>query len=198
MTAGPSKNTRQWVYRRDGHVCQARAIDPSPCTDLTLHHLLPRHQGGSNRRGNLLTVCERHHRMLHHPRHYQRALELGLLRGHEHRPPPMPKMNEALAVKLGLPWGVPDARAARKALLDAGHVRIDPLPRVAPAAQWPPPPDRIVPPPRCRRTNRPPEPEPFEWTDPTTGHAYLLTPRGARPRPAVHSSDDDHTLEEAS
>lgn len=193
MTKGPSKNARQWVYRRDGFTCQAKALDSGRCDDLTIHHLLPRGQGGSNRRGNLLTVCNRHHRLIHSVRWHDRVVELGLLRETEPPPPPAYKITEARAAELGLPWGVPGARRMRADLIASGRVKLPDLPDAGPAPVWPPP--VIPPPPRRRSHARPPAP-PAEWTDPFTGEAYVLTPRGARPAPPVHS--DDPELEAAS
>jgi hypothetical protein len=53
--------TRRRIYARDGHRCQwcgAPAItDTGLVLQLTLDHVIPRSQGGSNRYWNLITAC---------------------------------------------------------------------------------------------------------------------------------------------
>ncbi len=54
---------RRAVLLRDGHRC----VVPG-CTNrlwLEVHHLVPRAAGGSNQAGNLVTLCSRHHGLVH-------------------------------------------------------------------------------------------------------------------------------------
>lgn len=55
---GPSKNTRQAVYERDNFTCVKCGLDMRDTPELlTVDHKLPWSKGGSNRRGNLQTMC---------------------------------------------------------------------------------------------------------------------------------------------
>lgn len=57
------KNVSAYVKKRDGYQCQvcgARQIH-----DLRVHHIISRHNGGSNQPNNLITVCEGCHKKIH-------------------------------------------------------------------------------------------------------------------------------------
>lgn len=79
-------SSRRAVFARDGYTCQATALGGDCDADLTIHHLLPRHSGGSNRQGNLLTVCDGHHTAIHQDE--ARAAKLDLIRPTEPPAPP--------------------------------------------------------------------------------------------------------------
>jgi hypothetical protein len=59
------ENVREYVLWRDHHECQAcrgRSGDPI----LTVHHIRPRSDGGSDRPANLVTLCKTCHHWHHH------------------------------------------------------------------------------------------------------------------------------------
>lgn len=56
-------NTKQYVLARDGYTCQSKETTCSK--KLHVHHIKFRSEGGSNAPDNLVTVCEKHHGMLH-------------------------------------------------------------------------------------------------------------------------------------
>lgn len=51
---------------RDGYRCRICGHPGSPDNPLVVHHLVPLALGGSNALDNLMTLCQRHHRELHH------------------------------------------------------------------------------------------------------------------------------------
>lgn len=55
------KTTRWAIYFRDGFNCVwCRSVSISmACEELTLDHVVPRSEGGSNRPGNLVSCCRR-------------------------------------------------------------------------------------------------------------------------------------------
>jgi len=55
--------TRREVLARDGHRCQAPGCGRTRF--LEVHHVTPRHHGGSNHHDNLLTLCGSCHRLWH-------------------------------------------------------------------------------------------------------------------------------------
>lgn len=56
-------NTKAYVLARDKHTCQS---SKKGCTDrLEVHHIKFRSQGGSDNPDNLITLCSKHHGMLH-------------------------------------------------------------------------------------------------------------------------------------
>ena len=58
------ENVREYVLWRDRHQCQNTKCDPADPL-LTVHHIRPRRNGGSDRPANLITLCQtchwRHH-----------------------------------------------------------------------------------------------------------------------------------------
>jgi len=65
------ENVRAYVLWRDHHECQAchgKSGDPI----LTVHHIRPRTDGGSDRPANLVTLCK----TCHHRHHHEHALNL--------------------------------------------------------------------------------------------------------------------------
>lgn len=52
---------RQDILRRDGHRCG----NCGSTTDLRVHHIVPLSKGGSNDPGNLRTLCDNCHKLLH-------------------------------------------------------------------------------------------------------------------------------------
>ncbi len=65
------ENVRAYVLWRDHHECQAchgRSGDPM----LTVHHIRPRADGGSDRPANLVTLCK----TCHHRHHHEHPLNL--------------------------------------------------------------------------------------------------------------------------
>ncbi|MEZ4386902.1 MAG: HNH endonuclease signature motif containing protein [Candidatus Krumholzibacteriia bacterium] len=54
---------RRRVLARDDHRCRAPGCRSTRFLDV--HHIVPRHRGGSNRLENLITLCSRCHRFLH-------------------------------------------------------------------------------------------------------------------------------------
>ncbi len=61
------RKQRMRALVRDNFTCQWPGCRCSSIHKLTVHHLVPRSQGGSNHLHNLLTLCEKHHRMAHAP-----------------------------------------------------------------------------------------------------------------------------------
>lgn len=64
------KKNRLAAFVRDGFTCQAHRVGLPACTcdtltDLTIHHLVPRAQGGSDDLDNLLTLCRACHDLYH-------------------------------------------------------------------------------------------------------------------------------------
>ncbi|MCK9995977.1 MAG: HNH endonuclease, partial [Candidatus Krumholzibacteria bacterium] len=55
--------TRREVLARDQHRCQAPGCGRTRF--LEVHHIKPRHQGGSNTTENLMTLCASCHRLWH-------------------------------------------------------------------------------------------------------------------------------------
>ena len=41
--------------------------------ELTVHHITPQSEGGSDRRENLMVLCQVHHMQYHHPTQYKRS-----------------------------------------------------------------------------------------------------------------------------
>lgn len=64
-----SAETREAVMRRDGYLCQARALGfglEVECRGrLHVHHRLLLGQGGTHDPDNLLSLCDAHHRHAH-------------------------------------------------------------------------------------------------------------------------------------
>ncbi len=56
---------RQWVYARDGGICQY-CHEFVELTDAHIHHVLPISEGGVNHPSNLKTLCPGCHKT-HHP-----------------------------------------------------------------------------------------------------------------------------------
>ncbi len=54
------RNTK--IRKLDGHKCRVWGCG-SP-DDLEVHHIIPRSQGGSNKSWNLITLCNKHHRLV--------------------------------------------------------------------------------------------------------------------------------------
>ncbi len=54
---------RRAVLSRDGHRCQIPGCISD--TNLTIHHIVPKSDGGSNEISNLVTLCEGCHRDIH-------------------------------------------------------------------------------------------------------------------------------------
>jgi hypothetical protein len=61
INSEPSKYVRELVYKRDGHRCLRCDAEE----DLTLHHIVHRALGGTNRADNLQTLCRPCHVYLH-------------------------------------------------------------------------------------------------------------------------------------
>lgn len=61
MSANLDKKTRRSVYRRDGWRCAL--CDAT--TGLQIHHIIPRSKGGTDLRGNLITLCWKCHAVAH-------------------------------------------------------------------------------------------------------------------------------------
>jgi 5-methylcytosine-specific restriction endonuclease McrA len=56
-------NTKAYVLARDNHTCQC---GKGGCTSkLEVHHIKFKSQGGSDNPDNLITLCSKHHKMLH-------------------------------------------------------------------------------------------------------------------------------------
>lgn len=56
-------NTKAYVLARDNYTCQC---DANGCTNrLEVHHIKFRSKGGSDNPDNLITLCDKHHKMLH-------------------------------------------------------------------------------------------------------------------------------------
>ena len=65
------KKVRMQALVRDGFQCQAHRVGLPVCGEtslgtLTVHHLLPKAQGGGDELDNLLTLCRACHDLLHH------------------------------------------------------------------------------------------------------------------------------------
>ena len=57
------ENVKAYVLARDGYTCQC---GKRGCTDkLEVHHIVPRSEGGSDAPENLITLCSKHHKVLH-------------------------------------------------------------------------------------------------------------------------------------
>lgn len=191
MAAEVSKSTRKWVLHRDRNTCQAKMLPGRCCETLTMHHLVPRHAGGSNRRTNLLTVCRHHHNGIHDPANAVIVSKHRLLRKREYRPGDIGRLDRDKIVALGLPYAVPNARRIRAEMIASGRVPVPQLPDAVPLVdEWPPKRIRVEPPRTAHGPNgcvyppyetRRATPPPEEWTDPDTGETYVLTPQGARP-----------------
>lgn len=61
MTANISTSTRKAIYRRDGYRC---ALCDST-RYLQIHHAVPRGEGGTNSRQNLVCLCSDCHALAH-------------------------------------------------------------------------------------------------------------------------------------
>ena len=59
---------RHYIFKRDHYICQ---ICGRKCDSLTksrrphCHHIIPISEGGSSHPSNLITVCERCHKLIH-------------------------------------------------------------------------------------------------------------------------------------
>ena len=138
------------MFARDGHVCQGTLIGGGACGGvLTIHHLVPREDGGSNHRSNLLSVCRRHHDRIHLRHYREAALAFDLLREVEvHKSRQLAvKLTEEQCVKFGLPWGVPGAKRRRNKLISSGRVKLPEEFYVRPKNARPEPPPASPPPP---------------------------------------------------
>lgn len=213
-----SRATRAFIHARDEGRCQGTLIGGECGNKLTIHHLLPREEGGSNRRSNLLLVCRDHHNRIHNPRYRDAAIEYGLLR--QVAEPPLVikgKITREQCEALGLPWGVPNAKRKRMRLIASGALAIPddmvrrarPLP--PPPPSWPPVPTVPLPaglrswtcercttvtlaaerPALCPECWWPPGAE--SWVD-ADGVEFALTPRGARAVRPVHLPHPDERL----
>lgn len=61
---GPSR--KEAIFERDQWYCQITHLIPGECDrGLTVHHRCERVDGGSDRRANLVSICRRHHDIIH-------------------------------------------------------------------------------------------------------------------------------------
>lgn len=65
MTAFKKQKMR--VLVRDNFCCQAPGCRINRLSKLTVHHIIPRSQGGLDNLDNLITLCYDHHEALHWP-----------------------------------------------------------------------------------------------------------------------------------
>lgn len=69
MSSYPSDwdQRRKAVYQRDGYQCQncGSAGGPKGNTELHAHHIVPKAQGGTHQKSNLITVCKNCHNSIH-------------------------------------------------------------------------------------------------------------------------------------
>ena len=63
--AAISKDIRTLTLTRDGFVCQKCSTKGSDDNPLTIHHIKPKHLDGKNDLDNLVTLCQKCHRMYH-------------------------------------------------------------------------------------------------------------------------------------
>ena len=61
LSARISNKDRKWVYRRENYRCALCDSDQG----LQIHHAVPRGQGGTDYRHNLVTLCWRCHARIH-------------------------------------------------------------------------------------------------------------------------------------
>ena len=55
------KAIRRQVLKRDGYQCRVFSCTVGGSANLTVHHIVPRAEGGGNHRENLITLCPHHH-----------------------------------------------------------------------------------------------------------------------------------------
>ncbi len=64
--------TKYGYFPRDKQVCVLKNL--GNCSfSLTIHHIEPRSEGGTNNRKNLMVLCLRHHMQWHHPSMYPKT-----------------------------------------------------------------------------------------------------------------------------
>lgn len=56
---------KRWTFRRDGWACVVCGRKESDGAVLHAHHRIPEEEGGETALKNLVTLCKRHHEMIH-------------------------------------------------------------------------------------------------------------------------------------
>jgi len=56
------QNTKAYILERDHYAC---CFNDSCAKKLHVHHIIEKSKGGSNNPSNLITLCEKHHKLLH-------------------------------------------------------------------------------------------------------------------------------------
>lgn len=59
------KKQRMRVLVRDNFLCQEEGCKANHLSLLTVHHRIERSQGGSDNLSNLVTLCRKHHDLVH-------------------------------------------------------------------------------------------------------------------------------------
>lgn len=65
---GNWNSLRKEVYKRDDHICQncGKKGGEKGSAELNAHHIVPKKKGGSDKKGNLKTLCVDCHNAIHH------------------------------------------------------------------------------------------------------------------------------------
>ena len=61
MTAAEWKKLRSRIIRRDAYRCRVIDCTVKGTKNLTVHHIVPRDEGGGDHDANLITLCPKHH-----------------------------------------------------------------------------------------------------------------------------------------
>lgn len=61
MTDTEWKKTRSHIIRRDSYRCRVIGCTVKGVKNLTVHHIVPRDEGGGDHDANLITLCPKHH-----------------------------------------------------------------------------------------------------------------------------------------
>lgn len=71
------ENVKAYVLERDHHTCHFK----NNCSKiLHIHHIIERSKGGPNNLSNLITLCEKHHKLLHNGKLELKAIGIKVLK----------------------------------------------------------------------------------------------------------------------